>query len=182
MKIILLNGSPRNNGKTAEALALVEEGLKEKGVETVNMWIGNKPVRGCIDCRNCFKTQRCAFNDDICNDIIEALIDADGIVIGSPIYFGSANGALCSILDRVFYAGSTFAHLFDGKIGASLATGVWLGGTATLDRINKYYISSAMKIVTAPEYTLYMSDVPDARKARITENFKNLGRLIAKEA
>ena len=107
MKVLLVNGSPHQKGETYNALSLVEKALHEKGIATEWFWVRNRPVRGCIDCGQCSKTFRCAFSDDVCNDLIEAILNADGIIIGSPVYFAAPNGALCALLDRVFYAAST---------------------------------------------------------------------------
>lgn len=83
----MLNGSPHPKGETYKALCIVEDALKTEGVDTKWLWIGNKPIRGCIDCNKCAKTGRCIFNDDPCNDIIDAILECDGVLIGTPVYF-----------------------------------------------------------------------------------------------
>lgn len=149
MKVLLVNGSPHRKGETYNALSLVETALNEKGIGTEWFWIGNKPVRGCVDCGKCSKTFRCVFLDDACNDLIEAFLKSDGIVIGSPVYFAAPNGALCALLDRVFYAASTHGGLFKGKPAAAVASCMRSGANSTIDRINKYFSFSEMPIVSS---------------------------------
>lgn len=146
MKVLLINGSPHKNGGTVENLKTVEESLNKNGITTEWFHLGTKPVRGCIDCRQCAKTHRCAFNDDVCNAIIEAILGADGVIIGTPVYFASANGALTAILDRVFYAASSHGNLFKGKVAACIASMYRSGGNSAIDRINKYFAFSEMPI------------------------------------
>jgi len=149
MKVLLVNGSSHEKGSTYTALSLVEVALHEKGVETEWFQIGNKPIRGCIDCRGCQNTNRCVFTDDPCNALIEAFLRADGIIIGTPVYFAGPNGALCSLLDRVFYAASAHGQLFRGKSAAAVASCYRAGCTAALDRLNKYFTFSEMPVVSS---------------------------------
>lgn len=157
MKVLLVNGSPHSKGETYKALSLVEQALREKGLETEWFWIGNKPVRGCIDCRKCSNGFRCAFTDDVCNDLIEAMLNADGVIIGSPVYFAAPSGALCALLDRVFYAASTHGGLFKGKPAAAVASCMRSGANSTIDRINKYFAFSQMPIVSSDYWNLLFS-------------------------
>lgn len=154
MKVLLINGSPHKNGGTVENLKIVEKSLNKNGIITEWFHLGNKPVRGCIDCRQCAKTYRCIFNDDICNAIIEAIIEADGVIIGTPVYFASANGALMAVLDRVFYAASSHGRLFKGKPCACVASLYRSGGNSAIDRINKYFAFSEMPIVNSNYWNL----------------------------
>lgn len=146
--MLLLNGSPHPKGKTWQALSLVEEALREKGIETDWFWIGNKPVRGCIDCRKCAGTYRCAFSDDVCNDLIDVILHSDGLIIGTPVYFAAPNGTLCALLDRVFYAASTYGGLFRGKPAAAVASCIRSGANNAIDRLNKYFTFSEMPVVS----------------------------------
>ena len=157
MKVLLVNGSPHSKGETYKALSLVEQALQENGIETGWFWIGNKPVRGCIDCKKCSKSFRCTFTDDVCNDLIEAMLSADGIIIGSPVYFAAPSGALCALLDRVFYAASTHGGLFKGKPAAAVASCMRSGANSTIDRINKYFAFSQMPIVSSDYWNLLFS-------------------------
>ena len=135
MKVLLVNGSPHKQGETYHALSLVEKALHEKGMATEWFWVGNKPVRGCIDCGQCGKNFRCAFSDDVCNDLIEAILKADGVIVESPVYFAAPSGALCALLDRVFYAASTHGVLFKGKPAAAVASCIRSGANSTVERI-----------------------------------------------
>ncbi len=111
MKVLLVNGSPNKEGCTYTALAEVAGALQKNGVETEIFHIGRKPVHGCIACGRCEEIGRCTFDDDVCNDLAEHMAAADGIIIGSPVYYSGPNGALCALLDRVFFSNShKFAH------------------------------------------------------------------------
>lgn len=113
MKILLVNGSPRKEGNTYTALKELATQLERNGVDSEILWIGNKPVRGCIACNVC-KTKsllKCAFDDDICNEIIDKIKSCDGIVLGSPVYYGQPSGQLIAIQQRMLHSSSvTFAN------------------------------------------------------------------------
>jgi multimeric flavodoxin WrbA len=157
MKVLLVCGSARSNGTTAYSLSVVEKILREREIETVWFHLGTEKVRGCCAYNACEKTNRCRFTDDRCNELIELCLDADGIIIGSPVYFAGPNGALCALLDRVFYAASNFGRLFAGKPGASAATCWRAGATATLDRLNKYFTFSEMPVVSSNYWNMKLS-------------------------
>lgn len=147
MKVLLVNGSTHKNGNTAKALSVVERVIRENGIETELLWIGNGPVRGCINCKYCAKNRRCAFDDDICNRMIEAFLEADGVIVGSPVYCAGPNGTLCALLDRLIYALAEFGRDLRGKPAAGVVT-LWRGGgTAALDRLNKYFTYAGMPVV-----------------------------------
>lgn len=106
MKVILINGSPRKNGNTFTALSEIAQTLRTEGIDSEIVWIGNKPLRGCIACGTC-KTKgngRCVFDDDVCNTISATFADADGFVFGSPVYYGQPNGALLAIMQRLCFS------------------------------------------------------------------------------
>lgn len=149
MKVLLVNGSPRKNGTTFSALSVVADTLQENGIDIEYFHIGTLPVRGCIDCKKCADSNRCVYNDDICNSLIEGFLAADGIIIGTPVYFAGPNGALCALLDRVFYAASTHGRLLSGKPAAAISTCYRAGSTAALDRLNKYFAFSEMPMVSS---------------------------------
>ncbi len=100
MNVLLVNGSPNQEGCTFTALSEVAKSLNEEGIETSFFHLGVKPVYGCTACGKCFETKRCVFDSDRVNVLIESMAKADGIVIGSPVYYAGANGALCAMLDR----------------------------------------------------------------------------------
>ena len=114
MKVLLVNGSPHEKGCTFTALGEVAAQLEKNGIDTEIFWIGNKPINGCIACRGCFGRGSCVFGDDAVNTVIEKLRQADGVVFGAPVHFAGVAGNMHSLLDRVFYAGGSFA----GKPGA----------------------------------------------------------------
>ena len=93
MKTLLVNGSPRQQGNTATALAEIAKTLQAEGVETETFWIGAKPVRGCIACGKCREAGRCVFDDDAANALAAKMAEADAVVVGSPVYYGQPNGA-----------------------------------------------------------------------------------------
>ena len=120
MKVLLINGSPRQNGNTATALAEVAKQLTQEGIDSEIVWIGNKPIRGCIACGQCKDKGlgQCVFDDDICNKISEKFEESNALIVGSPVYYGQPNGALLSIIQRAFY--SNGANI-SGKPAASIA-------------------------------------------------------------
>lgn len=131
MKVLLINGSPHKEGNTFIALSEVAKALEANGVETEIVSIGAKAVQGCIACGRCAQLGRCVFNDELYGKIREKLETADGIVVGSPVYYAGPNGSLCALLDRLFYsAGRLLAY----KPAASVAVCRRGGASATFDR------------------------------------------------
>lgn len=145
MKVLLINGSPRHNGNTAIALNEVARTLEAEGIETVTVAIGNQPVRGCIACTACTKKGRCAFSDPLYDNILTILQEGiDGLIVGSPVYYGGANGSLCALLDRLFYSA---ASLMAYKPAAAVAVCRRGGAGSTFDRLNKYFTINNMPVV-----------------------------------
>lgn len=145
MKVLLINGSPHENGCTYTALNEVAKTLETEGIETQIFQIGKGPVRGCIACGACGKLGKCAFDDDPANEMLRLMREADGIVVGSPVYYAGPNGALCALLDRAFYAGDGFAF----KPAAAVVSARRSGTTATFDRLNKYFTMNRMPVVSS---------------------------------
>ena len=143
--VILLNGSPHRSGTTARALREVEGALISEGVECKSIWIGASSVGGCTACGGCRRSGRCVLNDVACRvaDMLEA---ADGIVIGSPVYYASPNGSLLGVLDRVFYSSGFDKWM---KVGASVAVARRGGTSTTFDVINKYFTISGMPVASS---------------------------------
>ena len=148
-KVLLVNGSPHKNGNTAAALKIMEKELHEQSFDTFWFQLDEKPVRGCIDCRSCVSGHRCVFQDDRCNELIESILEADAVVVGTPVYFAGPSGALTALLDRAFYAAANFGQLFKGKPAAAVATCWRAGATPAIDRINKYFTFSQMPVVSS---------------------------------
>ena len=144
MKVLLVNGSPHKEGNTFIALSEVAETLRMLGDEAEIVWIGNRPVRGCIACGSCAKTGKCAFDDDVMPEILAKAAEADGIVVGSPVYYAGPNGALCAVLDRMFYSGGRFLQR---KPAAAVVVCRRGGASAAFDRLNKYFTMSNMPVV-----------------------------------
>ena len=134
MKVLLINGSPRQKGNTSIALAEIANTLGGDGIDSEIVWIGNKPVRGCMACNQCGrKPGACVFNDDICNEISAKYASADALIVGSPVYYGQPNGALLSIIQRSFYSnGANIA----GKPAAAVAVCRRGGAPATFETLN----------------------------------------------
>jgi multimeric flavodoxin WrbA len=149
MKVLLINGSPHEFGTTRRALDEVASALKENGIDTEIVTIGDKPITGCTACGGCAKTSRCVKND-IVNEVIEKIENCDGLVIGSPVYYASLNGTLKCLLDRVFYARKSFAN----KPAAAVAVARRAGTTATIDIINKYFMISKMPVVSSQYWNM----------------------------
>ena len=145
MKVLLINGSPRANGCTAAALKEMISVFEAEGVETKLVHVGNKDIRGCIACGSCMKNGKCVF-DDLVNEVAPKFEQADGLVIGSPVYYASPNGTALSFMDRLFYSTRFSKHM---KVGAAVVSARRGGNTATFDVLNKYFGISGMPIATA---------------------------------
>ncbi|MCL1921464.1 MAG: flavodoxin family protein [Kiritimatiellaeota bacterium] len=146
MNVLLVNGSPRAEGNTYAALSEVAGALNANGVGTAFFQLGAGAVHGCVACGKCAETQRCVFADDIANALIEKMAAADGVVIGSPVYYACANGALCAVLDRVFFMKSS---LYAFKPAAAVVACRRGGASAAFDRLNKYFTISKMPVVSS---------------------------------
>ncbi len=177
MKVLLLNGSARKNGCTARALREAEEALKKEGIETENIFIGNKDIRGCISCRKCNEIKRCVF-DDVVNEINSKFEEADGIIVGTPVYYAHANGTIISFLDRLF-----FSTKFDKsmKVGASVISSRRAGSTSAFDEINKYFTISNMPIVPSSYWNeVHGGSQEDVEKdLEGLQTMRNLGKNMA---
>ena len=144
-KVILLNGSPHTHGCTATALLEMIKVFEAEGIETELIQVGTKNIRGCIACGTCEKNGKCVF-DDLVNEVAPKFEAADGLVIGSPVYYGSPNGNLLSFLDRLFYSTSFSKHM---KVGASVVSCRRGGNSASFDVLNKYFTISSMPVASS---------------------------------
>ena len=145
LKVLMLNGSPRKNGNVALAFSEMEKIFEQNGVEYENILLGRMDIRGCIACETCRKNKKWAF-DDIVNELAVKFEQADGLVIGSPVYYGSANGTLMSALQRLFYSTSFDKSL---KVGTSVVSARRSGCTATFDELNKFFTLSNMPVASS---------------------------------
>ena len=144
-RILLLNGSPHAHGCTAAALDEMIGVFQAEGMETEVIQAGKEAVRGCVSCNACQKRGKCVF-DDLVNETAPKLEASDGLVIGSPVYYGSPNGNLIALLDRLFYSTSFSKHM---KVGAAVVSCRRGGNTASFDVLNKYFTISGMPVASA---------------------------------
>lgn len=144
MKVLMLNGSPRAKGNTYVALHEMEQIFEKEGIETEILHIGNKDIRGCIGCRKCHESGKCVF-DDMVNETAARFEACDGLVVGSPVYYASANATLIAFLTRLFYS-TRFDKTM--KVGAAVAAARRGGLTSTYDELNKFFAISGMPVAT----------------------------------
>ena len=159
MKVLLINGSPRKDGNNSIALSEVAKLLAHEGIDSEMVWIGNKPIRGCIACGQCKEQAlgRCVFDDDVCNQISAKFAEADALVVGSPVYYGQPNGALLSIIQRAFF--SNGANI-SGKPAASVAVCRRGGATAVFEALNMPFQMMNMPIVTSQYWNIVYGRTP----------------------
>ncbi len=157
MKTLLINGSPHANGCTFTALNIVAEELRKNGIDTEIVHIGNKDIRDCIACGKCAELGRCVFNDMV-NEVAPKFEQADGLVVGSPVYYAGPNGTLTNLLDRLF-----FSTPFDKrmKVGAAVVSARRGGTTAAFDRLNKYFTISEMSIASSRYWNMVHGHTPE---------------------
>ncbi len=145
MKVLMINGSPHPEGNTALALREMEAVFAAEGIGTKLVTIGNKAIRGCVACHACSKLGRCVFADEV-NELAQDFEEADGLVVGSPVYYASANATLIAFLDRLFYS-TPFDKTM--KVGAAVAAARRGGTSATFDELNKYFTISGMPVASS---------------------------------
>ena len=144
MKVLIINGSPRVNGNSARLVDEIVSIFKQDNIEVTNYQVGAKAIRGCMACGYCYEHHECVFKDDV-NELAKFFKEADGLIILSPVYYGSANGSLISLLDRLFYS-TNFDKRF--KVGAAFAIARRAGTTATFDELNKYFALNQMPVAS----------------------------------
>ena len=174
MKVLLINGSPKANGNTAFALSQMAEVFEDQGIEAELIHVGNKDIRGCVACGSCYQTGKCII-DDMVNEVAPKFQEADGIVLGSPVYFASANATLIAFLDRLFYSSRFDKRM---KVGASVAVARRGGCSATFDQLNKYFTISGMPLASSQ----YWNSVHGAAPGQAKEDAEGLQtmRTLAK--
>ena len=144
-KVILLNGSAHQHGCTATALDEMIKVFEAEGVETELIQVGTKEIRGCIGCNKCFEAGKCTF-DDLVNEVAPKFEAADGLVVGSPVYYSSPHGNIVSFMDRLFYSAHFSKHM---KVGAAVVSCRRGGSTASFDVLNKYFTISGMPVASS---------------------------------
>ena len=156
MKVLMINGSPKEKGNTALALAEMQKVFEKNGIETEVVNVGKLAVKGCQACGACGKLGRCV-QDDLVPELAEKLAAADGLVIGSPVHFASAGGALESVLDRLFYSCRADLTM---KVGACVTVARRGGCSATFDELNKYFTISGMPVASSCYWNMVYGRVP----------------------
>lgn len=166
MKVLIINGSPRQAGNTTLAVNEMIKVFESDGIETEAVQIGMKDIRGCIACETCFTKGKCVF-DDIVNELAPKFEAADGLVVASPVYYASANATLIACLDRLF-----FSTRFDKtmKVGASVVIARRGGCSATFDELNKYFTISNMPIASSQ----YWNSAHGMKKGQIEQDLEGL--------
>lgn len=166
MKLLMINGSPNDSGNTAAALAEMRANFENEGIEVEYFHVGNMAIRGCVGCASCFKTKKCAI-DDVVNEIASKLEECDGMVVGTPVYYASANGTLISLLDRLFYSSKFDKRM---KVGAGIVVARRGGCSSTFDQLNKYFTISGMPVASSQ----YWNSAHGALPGQVAEDAEGL--------
>lgn len=177
MKVLLINGSPKANGNTALALKEMAAVFAEENIEAEIIHVGSKDIRGCIACGSCGKAGKCVF-DDVVNEIAPKFEAADGLVVGSPVYYAGANATVMALMQRLFYS-SHFDKTM--KVGASVAVARRGGCSATYDEVNKFFGISGMPIASSQYWNSVHGGAPGeaAQDAEGMQTMRTLARNMA---
>jgi multimeric flavodoxin WrbA len=180
MKVVAINGSPHKEGNTFQALSMVGKQLTDNGIDFEVVHIGNKAIHGCTGCGQCFKNkdEKCSMKDDGVNDAIQKMKEADGILLGSPVYYAGIAGTMKCFLDRAFYVAGSNGGLFRNKVAASVVAVRRTGGSITFDSLNHYLLYSEMMIASANYWNIIHGRTPgevlqDAEGVQIMEVLGN---------
>ena len=173
----MINGSPHPNGCTARALREVADTLATQGIETKTINVGNKDIRGCIGCGYCRQHGKCVF-DDLVNETAPLFEEADGLIVGSPVYYAHANGGVLTFLDRLFYS-TPFSKVM--KVGATVVSSRRAGSTSAFDDINKYFTICGMPIASSTYWNeVHGFTAEDVEKdLEGLQTMRNLGLSVA---
>lgn len=174
MKVLLLNGSPHSKGNTYIALHEMDQVFQQEGIETELISVGNQAIRGCIGCRKCSELGKCVF-DDLVNETAAKLETCDGLVVGSPVYYASANATLMAFLTRLFYSTSFDKTM---KVGASVVVARRGGLSATFDELNKFFTISGMPVASGQYWNSVHGAAP-GEAAQDAEGLQSM-RTLAK--
>lgn len=177
MKVLIINGSPRKEGNTAVALDEVRKTLEAEGIETETVHVGHKDIHGCIACGKCKETGKCVFSD-IVNEVAPKFAEADGLVIGSPVYYASPAGTMLSFLDRLFYS-TPFDKTM--KVGTAVAVCRRGGAGTTFDVLNKYFTICGMPVASSQYWNSVHGRLPGeaAQDVEGLQTMRTLGRNMA---
>lgn len=161
MKVILINGSPHEQGCTYTALAEVARTLRDEGVDSEFFHIGTRPISGCLACYRCRQLGQCVIEDRV-NEFLVGAEGADGFIFGSPVHYASAGGAVTAFLDRVFFADAlTGRHCFYLKPAAAVVSARRAGTSAALDQLNKYFMISQMPVISSQYWNMVHGHSPE---------------------
>jgi len=180
MKVVAINGSPHKEGNTFQALSIVGKQLADNGIDFEIVHIGNKAIRGCTACGLCAKNkdEKCSMKDDGVNDVIQKMKVADGVLLGSPVYYAGIAGTMKCFLDRAFYVAGSNGGLFRNKVAASVVAVRRTGGSITFDNMNHYLLYSEMMIASSNYWNIIHGRTPgevlqDAEGVQIMEVLGN---------
>lgn len=183
MKVVAVNGSPRRNGNTVGALKIVCDVLNKEGIETEIIQLGGKRLSGCVDCRQCFKNKnkRCGIENDDMNSILEKLYGADGVIIGSPVYFSNVTTEVKALIDRAGFVSMANDGLLRHKVGAAVVAAGRVGSNFAYSAINFLFGISEMVTAHSNQWNMTLSrDIGDIEKdTQGIETFKKLGENMA---
>lgn len=181
MKVLLVNGSPNEEGCTYTALSEVAATLEAEGIGTDFFWIGRKALSGCIACKNCVSLKRCVFEDRV-NECLEIAGGYDGFIFGSPVHWAAAGGAITSFMDRLFYADNNSGRgSFYLKPAAAVVSARRAGTTATFDQLNKYFGLMQMPVISSQYWNMVHGSKPEQVKEDLEgmQIMRTLGRNMA---
>lgn len=180
MKVVAINGSPRKKGNTYQALNMVAEVLEDEGIEVEIIQLGTQEIKGCSGCNACFKdrNEKCIIKGDTVDEIIQKMKEADGFLLGSPVYWSGINGTMKSFLDRAFYVSGANGGLFRHKVGAAIVSVRRTGGIPAFQTLNQYFQYSEMFMPAAN----YWNVVHGNRPGEVQEDAegKQIARVLAK--
>ena len=170
MKVLMINGSPKANGNTAIALREMQQVFEQEGMEVEYVHVGHLPVRSCIACGHCYENGKCVF-DDIVNEAAKKFEEADGLVVGSPVYYASANATLVAFLTRLFYSTHFSKRM---KVGAAVAVARRGGLSATFDELNKFFTISGMPVASSQ----YWNSIHGGRPGEAEQDAEGLQTML----
>ena len=177
MKVLLINGSPKRDGNTAQALQEMEKIFTQEGVEAELIHVGTQDIRGCIACGGCMRQGKCVF-DDLVNELAEKFQEADGMVVASPVYYASPNATLIALLDRLFHSTRFDKRM---KVGASVAVARRGGCSSTFDMLNKYFTICGMPVASSQYWNSVHGGAP-GEAAQDLEGMQTMRTLAANMA
>lgn len=183
MNVVAFNGSPNKNGNTYHAIQMVADALAQEGIATEIIHVGNKAIRGCLACRQCFKkrNEQCVQTEDPVNEWIQKMKAADGILLGSPVHFSAIGGTMKSFLDRVFYVTGVNNYMLRHKVGASVVAVRRSGGLPTFNQLNNFICFSEMLMPSANYWNVIHGTRPGeaVKDEEGTQIMRTLGKNMA---